>query len=314
MRRSLKYITYLLILISAIGCEENFSPEGKFYQDYVMNSIIRNDTSYQIATVLKTFPMNGEDDVNDNFIDSVFLRLWHSDEVYIFNDTTVSNSNGSNEKLKYYYIDNFVPEFGKEMEMEALLPNGRRLNATTMVPQKLTTDGISTDKIIPPREDDVFSSAWSFSGNFVVSDLLIELHYFLDNEPKTVEIPLEYIKRDGKLAPRYPRPAEYGSFAIDMSVIDQAMKNLGAGLTDKSRIKVRFVVVDILVYDRSLSSFYASNSNLRDDFSVRVDKPEYSNVEGGFGVFASFVRKKYTVNFQPVYIQSFGYKATILEP
>jgi len=53
---------------------------------------------------------------------------------------------------------------------------------------------------------------------------------------------------------------------------------------DFKRIFVEFVQADEHVY-----KYFSVVNGFQDPFSIRVDQPNYTNIQGGFGVFGSFV-------------------------
>ena len=66
-------------------------------------------------------------------------------------------------------------------------------------------------------------------------------------------------------------------------------------------------MLELYVFDRNLSGYYASVGKIGDSFSIRLDEIDFSNVEGGFGVFGSYISQKLAIAFDEEYINSFGY-------
>ena len=52
-------ILFLMLIFLASSCEEDIVINSEFTQDYVLNCVIDADSSFQIATVQKTYRIEG---------------------------------------------------------------------------------------------------------------------------------------------------------------------------------------------------------------------------------------------------------------
>ena len=68
--------------------------------------------------------------------------------------------------------------------------------------------------------------------------------------------------------------------------------------------------LEIVVLDQNLTSYYQSNNDVLDGFSVRLNQSDYSNIENGLGLFASYVKQQLELRLRSDYIESFGYTET----
>jgi virulence-associated protein VapD len=58
----------------------------------------------------------------------------------------------------------------------------------------------------------------------------------------------------------------------------------------------------------NLSRYVSSTNQAFDDLTVTVNEADFTNVEGGLGIFGAYVNKIYdNIQFQENYIESFGY-------
>jgi hypothetical protein len=61
--------------------------------------------------------------------------------------------------------------------------------------------------------------------------------------------------------------------------------------------------------DRNLSAYYSSVAKIGDSFSLRLDEVDFSNIEGGFGIFGSLNVQKLVMFFREGYLEeNFGYR------
>lgn len=309
----------LAILLSTIiiSCEENFNPLGEYSERYVMNCIMKADTNFQIATVSQSYLNNSidpYDNETDPFIDNVYLRLWYEDEVYIFKDSilTRENTDRYDSPVKIYYLDNLNPAPGKEIEIEALLPNGRRLNSKTFIPSKPKKSTKGTSDIIPPTETEDLRIQWENNLDGLTYHPKLSVVYNKTENGarvrKTAEVPIAYYESEGELFPIYPNPSPSRNISIDMNDFNRFMNSLSEGDENKRDYEFMFVIVDILAFDRNLSLYYASSNTVLDEYSIKLDEADFSNIDGGYGVFGSFVKGVFTMKFTTEYLETLGYR------
>jgi len=160
------YIVLIPISIIFTFCENNFNPKAPYDERYSLNCIIRGDTSFHVATLYQSYDvpnMDPYENKNDYFIDGAFIRMWRgNDEIYVFKDSSKQRIDTSryNTDLKYYYIKDFVPNEGDSLEIEALLPNGRRLYSNTKIPQKVERNEEESDMEVIQDYKEYLKTKW----------------------------------------------------------------------------------------------------------------------------------------------------------
>ncbi len=315
--RKLILIPLLLVAILLSSCDEPFSPKGKYLERYALFGIMRADTNLQVVTVTKSYDVEGLNpyaNKKDPFIKNCFIRIWRgNDEVHILRDSaTVRNIDKRySDSAHFYYTNNFTPQKGDELSIECLLPNGRRLKATTKVIQPIEIDYSGTDLEIPVTDKKFAQVKWRSSVEDLVYSPQVELYY--DKavngrwELHTVKVPMKYAVINGHKTPIWPSPSHRNYVQIDTVVVGQILKSISEGDPNKSHYRIRALIFSIYIYDRNLSAFYSSSKKIGDEFSVRVDERDFTNIDGGFGVFGSYTEKKTAILFTEKYIRSFGY-------
>ena len=83
--------------------------------------------------------------------------------------------------------------------------------------------------------------------------------------------------------------------------------SISEGDPDKNNYSI-LVNNPIKVYslDGNLERYYSSTTQ-DNNFTVRLDENDFSNITGGFGVFGSYVIKDYNLRFTPEFITELGY-------
>lgn len=320
-KRTLFIIVYSAALFSA-GCkDENFDPKGTLSDKYVLNCILRSDTTVQTATLSRSYNVTGIDpleNTTDPALGSADIRVWVGDSVYVFREKEVPRSDTSRYKtaLRYYYAENFRPQASKPAEILAVLPNGRKLHAATSIPQQVFTDFIASDSTVPaPGRNDIHAAWTSFSApNTYYYPRFLLVYYKIENGLPvryTRTVPARYVSSGGRDVPVFPTPTTDVGYSIEVDALSRTMQEISAGDPEKSNYVVLTLMVEIMTLDMNLSGFYSSGRLLDDGFSVKLDETDYTNIEGGLGIFGSFVSHEFPIRLYKNYIKSFGYKTKL---
>lgn len=315
-------IIFLSVFISS-GCKDDaFSPKGEFKDKYILTCILRSDTTVQTAILSGSYNTQGFDPLEnktDPAIENADIRIWVGDSVYVFKAAEVPRSDTSryNSSLKYYYANNVKLYSHKKAEILAVLQNGRKLHGATTVPKPVSGDATNDDEIIPPSGRNYIYLSWSSdSGPRTFYYPRFSLVYFKFENG----VPVRYVKRlpvkyvnsgGGKFTPVYATPTSNSSYVIEMDAISRTMQEISAGDQNKKNYVVLTVLAEIMTMDESLSAYYSASKTLDNGFTVKLDQTDFTNIEGGLGVFAAFANTKFAVRFDKDYIKSFGYKTKL---
>jgi hypothetical protein len=302
-----------------LSCEENFSPLGEYKELYVLNCTLRGDSTLQFASVSKSFFTDanpGLSDPSERFISGADIRIWRGDSVYRFNDSmVVLNKDGAEYPINVYCSDNFIPEAKNILEIEAVTPDGRKLKSSTRIPIAPRFRKSEIDTIVPPP-DGTLNMKWSQDEPDLIYAPEINLYYFKRENGRKVrkieKVPLEYLLVDGKYVPNYPKPGKSIAFSISKETIDRLMAGISEGDPNKGDYTILTMIVDVHVYDINLSNYYVSTAQKLDNFSVQLEQVEFSNIDGGLGIFGSFISTKHVLKFDYDYVGSFGYVPGII--
>jgi hypothetical protein len=94
-----------------------------------------------------------------------------------------------------------------------------------------------------------------------------------------------------------------------LDAISRALEEISAGDPNKDNYNIlQSPAFELIALDLNLSRYVSSTNQTFDDLTVTVNESDFTNIEGGLGVFGSYTKKKYNrIKFQPGYIESFGY-------
>jgi hypothetical protein len=306
-----------LIVIISISCDENFSPFGDYKEKYILTCLLDGNSSYQVATLSKSYftgSFNPYDNTTDPALEGAEIRVWFSDSVYLFKDSTIERQDTSqyNTPFKFYYTDKVKPLAGKVLEIEALLPSGKRLKSSTVTPGDISFTS-QNPNVIPPVDENFLTFRWQSQSTYTFYDIRILVTYYKNENGINVkyekEIPITYKTEGGNDEPVYPSAGRQSIVSYPMNVVTKFMESISEADNNKSNYYVEIKPkVEVLVMDEALSRYYSSTSQSLNDLTVRLDENDYTNIDGGFGIFGTYISKRYTaISFIAGYIQSFGY-------
>ncbi|MCU7493279.1 MAG: DUF4249 family protein [Ignavibacteria bacterium] len=322
----MKKILLSMIVITAAflspGCkDEDFSPKGDFKEKYILNCVLKSDTTVQTLTLSSSYNVDGYDPLanrTDPALRGADVRVWVGDSVYIFREAEESRSDTSrySTPIRYYYAKNFRPQANKPAEILAVLPNGRKLHAATSIPLPVYVNFAEIDSIIPIDGRSYFRAVWNTnSGQNTYYYPRPSLVYFKFENGIPIRhvryLPERYILSGGKFVPVYPSPTLNLVCTVELDALNRVMEEISAGDPNKKNYVVLSVIFEVWTLDMSLSGYYSSCKLADDGFSVKLDQTDFTNVEGGLGIFGSCVSYQFPMRLDKNYISSFGYKTKL---
>ena len=313
-----QYLTAICILtlLTLSSCDESFNPKGGYTEKYVLNCVLRGDTSYQVAILTHSYNVDGYDpytNVTDPAIAGADIRLWYNDSVFVFRDSVVDRIGETrySDSLKIYYLKNLNLLYNKPVEIEALLPNGRRLSSATMTSKEIMFDDKNSSKVIPPVNTSLVQVLWDNNSETAYYLPRFKVTWYRtvngQSEMHVMEIPLRYNQEGDQYVPVYPNPSFQTSVFYDPESIKRALESISGGDPDKNNYSVHINnQIEIFGLDENLVRYYSANIQ-DNNFTVRLDETDYSNINGGFGVFGSYVIKNYDIRFNADFLTELGY-------
>jgi hypothetical protein len=316
----MKQVLLFILTLSSIifySCEVPLNPNAPFRQRYVLTGIMRNDTSAQVITLTKNYQtstgLNPASDTVDPAVTDAEVNIWYRDSLYQLRDSAIARTNTSQYKdsVHFYYINNLSPAAGEYVDIEALLPNGILLKSTTQMPSvfPLSFFGYGDDRTIPSiyGRSYIYILWGPIENVFYHPRIVIEYYEKGSTVMKTKAVPLYYTTENGVQKGVYPTPTKTNFVSIDTSVINKALNEIPQNGLDKSNYTISQIDVQLIVYDENLSTYYTSTQESIDSYTVMLDIPDYSDITGGYGLFASYIRTDFYIKFTSDYLSAQGY-------
>jgi len=309
-----RYYYFFVICCSALffSCEENFSPFDEYQERYSFNCILRGDTSLQVATVARTYTTGGFDpyqNTEDPFITGADVRVWYRDSVYRFYDTSIVKLDTSRYKssMNVYLNRRFKVEPDEPIEVEVMLPNGRRLKSSTKTAGRVSFLDSSTTTIWGTVDINILWTGPSVGSNYFLPKFSIIYYKKEGNQDirHEKEVPLRYENNQ-------PVPfttSKMPLISISINTINRALKEIAEGDSDKASYSISLhPEFAVAAFDDALSKYYSTSTQSFSSLTVTLDEKDYSNIQGGYGIFGSFTSTEYQqLKFARELITSFGY-------
>lgn len=295
------------------SCEENFSPKTDFVEKYVLYSIINPDSSIQTAYLQKSYFVDGYDpylNTEDPSIKGAEIRLRQKNNVFFLRDTSIEITDTSRYKspVNFYYTKDFYTIGSDSIEILVTLSNGIKLYSITNMAPEVEFE-IENNKIIPAEEQDHVKFFWNLAGQNSWYLPKFVFYYTKDNIRYEKEVATEYILKDGNWTASFPAITQSNVIRYFHYAIDSAFAEISKNDPDKNRYKILGGVLNLLVFNESLSSYFSSTNGYLDDFTIRLDESDYSNINGGLGVLGTVRKQTFGAKFTEAYIISFGYQS-----
>ncbi len=210
-------------------------------------------------------------------------------------------SSGLSPLKSFYYLDNYRLTKNTAIRIEALLPDGKILTAETRSPYfyKIFLDDETSPTIIPNESgEDSYYYRWDIFrsyGPFIYGPSFY-IRYFVSGDEEIIR----YKEVTGK-------QIFTNEYKILTSFVDNTMRDISLGIDDKEKVHIVDACFEVKVFDTALGIYVNSIKTFEDEFSVRISEPNISNINGGFGIFGTYISEQFDIGITSDYIKSFGY-------
>jgi hypothetical protein len=277
---------------------------------------MRSDTTLQIVTLTGSYePGDGFNPLTNHqnpAIANAQVNMWYKDTLYQMRDTIIMRQDTSRYKdpVHCYYVNNLKPQYNEYIDIEALLPNGLLLQSSTKLPDVAPNSFFdkNNDRTIPPTDKDSITVKWAALDNTIYSPKIYIIYYVKGStQERKWPVPLFYTSENGVDTDVYPKQTKTNYVNISMETIEKVINEIPQG-DYKKNYSISALEVEVVVYDENLTTYYLSLQNGLDAFTVRLDNPDYSNVQGGYGIFGSYYRTDYSIRISYNYLESLGFE------
>lgn len=321
-------ITLCLFLAS---CNSDFNVNAPNQDVYVLNCILRNDSSIQYAVVSKNyFTENGAapppNSIEQN-IKGVGIKILCNDSVFVMRDTTIQIADSGNvTTVNCYYVKNLIPTPGTVISIEASVPDGKVLKSTVQVPQisyaNFSANFPQLKNSYPPKPDYAMNPyySWSWIGESSESAPILNLpqlevyykHYeegtYVDKE---ILVPLAFyfnVDQGGGLSPVNVTFSFRNSCVTTLETVNETMQDISGNDPYKENYVITKVLFSVISLDPELTKYYSASNTYSADFTIKLRQTDFSDIEEGKGIFGVYYTFSKPLTVDSLYVGSFGYR------
>jgi hypothetical protein len=97
------------------------------------------------------------------------------------------------------------------------------------------------------------------------------------------------------------------TYKITTHSLSSSMNEIYQGTGDRSQVHIINAVFEIKLCDLTLGTYVAAARTFEDEFSIRISATDFTNVNGGFGIFGTYISETFDLLMSVEYVNSFGY-------
>ena len=326
MKKVILILPFILLIIFE-SCEDNFNINAPYEDIYTLNCILRNDSPVQYAIISKNvYTENGNPPAQSNIAQNIRganIKIFYNDSVFIMRDTTIQLADSGNiVQVNCYYLENLSIQPGNVISIEADMPDGQILKSKTKVPDISYSFLPYFPQYWPgyPGYDLVTEYVWHFSDKKVVAKNIL-------NIPK-LEIYYEKYEGGIYIKKKTSVPLSYYSYVyenmmllypgVELSFnnkcyttfenVNKTMNEISGDDPNKSNYKITDVSFNVYGLDANLSRFCSAYNIYMESFTIKLRQIDYSNIEGGKGIFGVVYKFSRPLVVNHLYVQAFGYR------
>lgn len=316
MKNKYLTLTFVLITVFVFACKNEVEPFADFKKKYVINCILDESSYVQSVTITHSF--NEKEKVNDGVsheVRNAKIKITDGINIYTFTEKKAKRLNTSlyQDSVICYTCSAFKPEQGKKYELIAELEDGAKLKSNTIIPtarlKKIFLDQLYLDD----KKEFKFLYSYLNLPNITEYHVLPRLHFVYKYRQngnfitKDVILPASKIVKDGKTKYLNHKMMIYPYAYYNTETLFDYFQELFAADTVKSNYELLGTKLEMFIMDKNLGRYYKTNESASEGVNILLDTYDYSNIEGGLGVFGSFVRNNDYIFLFPLFFSEKGF-------
>lgn len=295
-----------LFFLCALGCEESFTPKGPYTDQLVAYSVLSPQSNVHYVRLLTTYNPPGFDpfeNTNSHQITNATVSIFDGTNTLVLRDTTVPRTDTGrySDSIRAFVASPLQPVRGRAYTLTITSPPFGTLTGSTVVPGAgvVELDQETRIVLLNPlmyRGDMIiYGTPWASGVGYVIR-LYLEYEVFsTDTVVKREEVPLQISNYQGCASydSEYPalqrRSISFGREFLILSNLNYRRTIIKVKkLNEGKMVNFRRAVIIMSQADQHLYNYYSLVNGFQDEFSIRVDLPNYTNIQGGLGLFGSF--------------------------
>jgi len=304
-RRFLHTIFVIGLCLCSLSCDDSFNPKGPYQPVLVVYSVLSNIKQTQYVRVYSSYdpPRSDPYEVStESPIRNAFVQIAQQNTSNVLHDTVVHRR----DTLRYrdgifvYVANSLTPEPGKTYNLVVGAPGFEPVYSSVTLPSKAgfqfaasAPSAIQNPKSARPVDVSV---------NLSPLTRLYQIQLFVVFEYRegsvihadSMEVPL-WAPDTSLTDAQWPISTYADRLGINQRFGGTAYKAIMDRIVYKHSVAVKFTraTVQVTQIGEPLFDYHSITGGFNDEFSIRTDQPDYTNIRGGFGLFAAFVLENF---------------------
>lgn len=329
MKKMLLFSLLIISFSTFVSCNDTIDPKTTPVDGSVFYCIINSDTTFQTAYLSQTYDVSGVnplENTTDPAMNNARVLITYKGSKFLFTDSSIGRTDNSRYKdnFQFYYNNNlnmkssFIKDIAYPCSVKVTLPNNKTLSS---VISSIPTGDLFFGNYVYSFPVEDYVKMCEFTWNFSSTKNSLNNYYFLPELEinyskvengipvrKKAKIPYMTYYANGEEVPVYPKVTKTSGFMLNKQYIIDAFNEISANDSQKGNYIIHNLTFSIILMDKNLAAYYASNSTYNDEFSVRIDAADYSNISGGSGLFGIYATKKKDIKLDSAYVAGLGYR------
>jgi hypothetical protein len=312
MHGELKQVRSIVLLCACLtvlpACDSYFDPRGPLDQKMVVFSVLSTDRKIQYVRVQQNYmpqDFNPASYVSDNALQDVIVAIRASNGVYFLADTLLARDDTIRYRfpLRSFVLNPFTPLRGESYELIVQSIYYGVASTTVLIPGESAIElsgdtGPILDRPDKHPQDAPMPVIVRMSG--VSKGFVGRLYLYYDVLKgsrwieERVEIPVSSADSSSYSLdyPRYPQLA-FTPFTAQAGLYYRngyyrAILNKVNSQYQTNRIVFKWATFVVLQADKNLFEYYALTHQSLDPYSIRLDEPTTSGINGGLGMVGAY--------------------------
>ena len=293
MKSITRFLTILLLFPLLTACDNDFSPKADYEEKIVVFSVLDRTAAYQVVRLERTFDADNTDPssmITPDPVTEATVSIATSRRNYVFRDTLFTLGDGS--KKKVWINRDLVPAEGTDYTLTVDVPGFKRITAVTQVPSRAYTQVQVVNGGV--RLAAVPTTAYPASGYYF--RLWVVGKKTIDGQQVDFrrEVPSRLDPQTGQFEFTEPTRDKSVTFSNgNLLRVHTEMRTIDS-------VSGSDVVGIAYSLDQFIYSYYKLARGFEDPVSVRQDRPDISNLQGGVGIFGAIYPDSVRVKFSSV--------------
>ncbi|MEX0736769.1 MAG: DUF4249 family protein [Bacteroidota bacterium] len=323
-----KWILLGLTSLLFQSCDDSFSPSGPEIPRMVVYSVLTTEFDVQYVRVYRNYipdENNPENNIADSPVKDALVTISDGTTTYAFHDTLVARDDTSRykEPIFAYVANGFRAKPGSVYTLNVTSPTSGHVTATTRVP----TASVLTipyfyqldapynyPSLIPQVSFSLSSYTSAYKVKFYIeyeADTNTGREIFRREVPERLLVVSCFFEIYDYVYPKITRrtnPANVNLEFRGTQYFNFFSYRRSVELVNERNLNPSFrkVVFYNTQFDENWYRYYISARSFQDRFSVRLDEPDFTNLQNGIGLFASMAVDSLHHNLPAVILWPFG--------